>query len=416
MTIKRLLLRRLSTVVLAGFAVFCLSKAFSVAHEQYRAIQDLPRNEKLPLFDPHRPNFTCEIEAKKVPPVDAQADAWFREAQALDDHDLWEEDRDYKKIVQLTRQAAERHHWKAMLNLATLYLEKRDPPNGEMEALALVEQAMRLGIPAAYDRMGTYYMNSVGVSGDATKAFAFWQKAAEMGNPQAMAYLGEKLAATWDSPSDGFWANIPVGTKMLECALAQGYGPAANTVAFLQSWPRQADGTIGESRTAETRAHAMRTLHQGVKFGCGDCARSLSVEFRNPHDLADMLVPYLDSARSERYAVLHNALNLNPLLRFPNLDRVLPLPPAPLPPWNGDKQTLIDAAKGITPKPPEPQASAASQRQGRQHLNAAYDLLPSDDKTSATEAPFAGYWHATAPAERAGRMPMTATPRRAARS
>ena len=201
MTIKRLLLRRLSTVLLAGLAAFCVSKAFSVAHDQYRTIQDLPRNEKLPLFDPHRPAFTCVIEAKKVPPVDAQADAWFREAQALDDHDLWQEDRDYKKIVQLTRQAADRRHWKAMLSLATLYLEKRDPPNGEMEALALVEQAMRLGIPAAYDRMGTYFINSVGVSGDATKAFAFWQRAAEMGNPQAMAYLGDKMAATWDNPT-----------------------------------------------------------------------------------------------------------------------------------------------------------------------------------------------------------------------
>jgi len=416
MATKRSLLRRLSTVLLAGFAALCLSKAFSVAHEQYRAIQDLPRNEKLPPFDPHRPSFACKIEAKKVPSIDAQADAWFREAQALDDHDLWEEDRDYKKIVQLTRQAADRRHWKAMLNLATLYLEKRDPPHGEMEALALVEEAMRLGIPAAYDRMGTYYMNSVGVSGDATKAFAFWQRAAEMGNPQAMGYLGERISSTWDIPNEGYWANIPVATKMLECALAQGYGPAASSLARLRGSPRAADGKIAGPRTFETRLLALTTLHKGVKLGCSDCALRLSVEFRNPHDFADMLVPHLDRARSERYSVLHNALNLNPLLRFPNLDKVLPLPPAPLPPWNGVKQTLIDAAKGITPEPSEPQASAASQRQGPQHPHAAYDLLPSDDKTSATEAPFAGYCQATAPAERAGRMPMTATSRRVVRS
>jgi hypothetical protein len=115
-----------------------------------------------------------------------------------------------------------------------------------------------------------------------------------------------------------------------------------------------------------------------------------------------MLVPYLDKARSERYVVLHNALNLNPLLRFPNLDKVLPLPPAALPPWDGDKQPLIDAAKGVTPRPPEPQASTASQRQGRQHLDAAYDLHPSDDKTTENEAPYAGYWQATAPTEPEG--------------
>jgi len=393
------LLRKLSTILLAAFSMFCLFQGFSVVQDQYKTIQDLPRNEELRLFDPHRVNFICQIEASKVPPIDAQADAWFLEAQSLDDPDIWEEDRDYKKIIQLTRQAAERRHWKAMLNLATLYLEKRDPPRSEMEALELVEQAMRLGIPAAYDRMGTYYQNSVGMSGDTTKAFAFWQKAAEMGNPHAMTYLGEKLAATWDSPRDGFWANIPVATKMLECALAQGHGPAAYTLAFLQSWPRNADGTSAESRTAATRSRALRTLHEGVKHGCSDCARSLSVEFRNPHDLANMLVPHLDSARSERYAILHNALNLNPLLRFPNLDTVLPLPPAALPPWDGDKHTLLDAAKGVTPPPSEPKTSSASQRQGRQHLDATYNLLPSDDRTTEAQAPFAGYWQAIAPNE-----------------
>jgi uncharacterized protein len=399
MTMKSPSPRRLFYIVLVAVFMFCSFKGFSVVHGQYKTIQDLPRNEELTLFDPHRPNFTCQIEATKVPPIDAQADAWFREAQALDDPDAWEEDRDYKKIVQLTRQAADRRHWKAMLNLATLYLEKRDPPHGEMEALALVEQAMRLGIPAAYDRMGTYYMNSVGVPGDATKAFAFWQKAAEMGNPHAMAYLGDKMAATWDSPNEGFWANIPVARKMLECSLAQGYGPAAYSLYYLQAWPRAADGKIAGPRTSHTRAAALMTLHTGVKFGCSDCARDLSVEFRKPDDLADMLVPHLDKARSERYAVLNDALDSNPLLRFPNLDKILPLPPAALPPWNGDKQTLIDAAKGVTPRPSEPQASAASQRQGRQHLDAAYDLRPSDEKTTGAEAPFAGYWQASAPGE-----------------
>ncbi|RYF29960.1 MAG: sel1 repeat family protein [Cytophagaceae bacterium] len=179
-----------------------------MVHDQYKTSHNFPRNEELPLFNPHRSNFKCEIETTKVPPVDAQAEKWFLEAQALDDPDTWEEDRNYKKIVQLTRQAAERRHWKAMLNLASLYLEHRDPPHGEIDALALVEQAMRLGIPAAYDRMGTYYMNNVGVSQDSTKAHAFWQKAAEMGNPQAMAYLGNMTSATWDSPIDGFWASM----------------------------------------------------------------------------------------------------------------------------------------------------------------------------------------------------------------
>ncbi|AVR96115.1 SEL1-like repeat protein [Pseudoduganella armeniaca] len=390
-------LRKLAYGVFAAVAAVCFFMGFKVPYTHYKAEQALPRNEQLPLFNPHRPAFTCEIEATKVPPIDAQADAWFREARALEDPDTWEEDRDYKKIVQLTRAAAERRHWKAMLNLASLYLEKRDPPHGPDDALALVEEAMRLGIPAAYDRMGTYYMEGVGVAADATRAFAFWQKAAEMGSPHAMAYLGDKISATWDSPKDGFWANIPVATKMLGCALGQGYGPAASTLYYLQAWPRLPNGSRSGSRTAATKALALQTLQQGIRLGCADCARFLFVEFERPHDLADMLVPHLDKARSERYDILDDALRFNPDLRLPNLDKILPLPPAQLPQWNGDKKALIEAAKGVTLKRPQPEPGAPSQANGRAHVDAAYELCPCDDATTAGTAPCAGYWAPTAP-------------------
>ncbi len=45
-------------------------------------------------------------------------------------------------------------------------------------------------------------------------------------------------------------------------------------------------------------------------------------------------------ARGTRYRTLSKALSFNPDRRFPNLDKVLPLPPAELPPWNGDRDTL----------------------------------------------------------------------------
>ncbi|PKV45004.1 hypothetical protein CLU92_2367 [Janthinobacterium sp. 61] len=99
-----------------------------------------PRNQSLPLFNPHVADFICETESSKVPPIDAQAEDWFLEARAMEDPEIFVEDRDYKKIVALTRQAAERLHWKAMLNLASLYVEGRDPLYGEEEAVQLVER------------------------------------------------------------------------------------------------------------------------------------------------------------------------------------------------------------------------------------------------------------------------------------
>ncbi len=297
--------------------------------------------QELAPFDPHIASFECQTEASKVPPVDAQADDWFLEARALEDGSVYVDDVDYKKVVQLTRQAAERHHWKAMLNLASLYLEKHDPPHGEDEAVALVSQAMELGVPAAYDRMGTYYLNGTGVNANADRAYAFFQKAAQMGNPQAMAFLGEKMDAGADGLKPGYWGNIPIAIKMFECALAQGYGPAAVEMEPMYAIPRAPDGKGLGRETPATRDRVMRALHEGVKGGCKYCADRLFLEFARPDELENMFVPFIDKARGQRYDMLGDALSFNPDRRFPNLDKILPLPPAPLPPWDGKRESLL---------------------------------------------------------------------------
>lgn len=378
--------------ILAVFLIFTLG-ACKMSNDTKEV---LPRNQSLPLFNPHVADFICETEASKVPLIDAQAENWFLEARAMEDPEIFVEDRDYKKIVDLTRQAAERLHWKAMLNLASLYVEGRDPLHGEEEAVQLVEKAMRLGIPAAYDRMGTFYANSTGVDGDITRAYAFWQKAAQMGNPQAMAFLADKLNVGPASEGAGYWSNIPVATKMLECAFGQGYGPAAFDLHYLYVSPRAANGKINGSRNTETKNRALKVLHEGVKFGCEDCANALAIEFGSPFDLADMLAPYVDKARGERYRMLSNALGFNPNRRFPNLDKILPLPPADLPPWDGQRKSLLDAAMGVRPPPAIPQPGAASFSKEPYFMAAGYALRPTGLHSDAPTAPFSAYWQPVA--------------------
>lgn len=355
--------------------------------------------QELPPFDPHITSFECQTEASKVPPVDAQADDWFLEARALEDRTTFYEDRDYKEIVKLTRLAAERHHWKAMLNLASLYVEQRDPPNGESEAVALISRAIELGIPAAYDRMGTYHLNGTGVGGDPDRAYAFFQKAAAMGNPQSMAFLGEKMDAGADGLKRGYWGNIPIAIKMLECALAQGYGPAAQELEYMYEVPRAPDGTQVGKRTPETLDRVMRVVHEGVKGGCEFCANNLASEFDRPSNLDTMFVPFIDKARGERYAMLGKALSFNPDRRFPNLDKILPLPPAPLPPWDGTRESLLAAAMAVVPATFTPAPTEASLRKGRYFLDSAYVFRPIAETTDALQAPVAGYWQPTAPQE-----------------
>ena len=152
------------------------------------------------------------------------------------------------------------------------------------------------------------------------------------------------------------------------------------------------------SQTPETKSHALKVLHDGVKLGCRLCGESLSIEFGSPFSLAEMLAPHIDKARGERYRILGEAL-YNSSLRFPNLDKVLPLPPADLPPWNGDKTALISAAMGVNLASAVPKPSAASSRTDRYFVDAAYALRQSGQQTIALSAPFAGYWQPTAPGQ-----------------
>ncbi|REG61373.1 TPR repeat protein [Paraburkholderia sp. BL6669N2] len=352
------------------------------------AMSDLPRYEKLPLFNPHRKLFTCLHQGQHVPPVDPQAELWFQQALVLDNPDIYYKDRDYPKIYQLYQQAAQRNHWKSMLNLASLILSDYAVPEHDPEvAIRWVEKAMQLGVPDAYDMMGTYHQNGMIRGGDATSAYAFFQRAADMGSPSAMTFLGDKLGGTYDDPDGDFWGNRSIAIEMLKCAMAQGYGDAAYELGYLQL----------SGYTPEAKALALKTFHEGVKLGSAKSAKNLSVEF-DGFNLSNekSLVGHVDQARSQRYRVLGDALeHYGTRLRLPNLDKVLPLPPAPLPKWDGNKQTLIDAAKAVIPSA-KLRTTSNAMLQGREHIPDGYGV------PSLAESPYAvregrgvpetGYW------------------------
>jgi hypothetical protein len=138
--------------------------------------------------------------------------------------------------------------------------------------------------------------------------------------------------------------------------LAQGYGDAAEELGFLYADPE----------TPEAKLRAIKVLHEGVKLGSAKCASKLSIEFDGFNLTSGRNLPgHIDGARSERYSALARALEFyQGRLKLPNLDKVLPLPPAPLPKWDGNRQTLIDAAKAVTPPPPKTQQPSAWQTPG----------------------------------------------------
>ena len=338
-------------------------------HQPLLSDSKLPRFTRLDKFDPHRKDFVCKHEADANPPITAEAEALFQQALALVSYEMWSENRNYAKAAQLYEQAMKLGHWKAQFNLAGLYLQGLGVEQNPEKAIELTEDLMRNGVPAAWDNMGTMYMGGIGsLKQDATVAYAFWQKAADMGSMNAQAHLGAKLKATHDEPPT-FWGNRVVGLKMLECAFAQG----------------SADGAFELGLTLDVidrdYSRALKVLHEAVKLGSQKSAGYLFGAF----DEGDALSGGLrDQSRAERYNALGKALFLNPDLRFPNLDKVLPLPPAALPQWDmSAPKTLIDAAKAVVPAASSPpQAPAPASQRTSQLENAERGMLASHTRVA----------------------------------
>jgi hypothetical protein len=205
-----------------------------------------------------------------------------------------------------------------------------------------------------------------------------------MGSPSAQTYLGFKMSGSYDSPDGEFWGNSTIGMQMLQCALAQGYGDAAYEL-----------GGLYKGTTPDSKLRALNVLHEGVKLGCAKCAKDLASEFRG-YDLTsgNNLIGHIDTERATRYFKLGEALeHYQGRLKLPNLDKVLPLPPAPLPKWDGNVQTLIDAAKAVTPPPTAQQGTAL---QGREYIPHGYAVLPLAQNSLAVTGnqvvPRDGYW------------------------
>ena len=363
----------IGVVLLSSIVFFLLISMF---------MHKLPRNMSLKAFDPHRKEFPCNYEKYSETPLNEEAETWFREGLAATSFDLWPDDRDYAKAAKLWSKSAEQKHWKAMLNLASLYIQGKGVVKDTERAVSLVEEVMKMGIPRAFDFMGTLHINGTGVMQDATRAYAFWSLAAEMGSADAQAYLGERLNASRDNPAREIWGNKTLAYKLMECAHAQENGRAASILGLSL-------GLDGDQQ------RALNILHDGVKFGSEKSAIFLAVSFRAGDETAQHQV---DRDRGDRYAAIAHLLRLNPDLRLPNLDKVLPLPPAILPYWDGDKQTLIDGAKTVkTASLEDIKPSPASLRQGRAHIPDGF-VFPDEPQGGPliqhpnTNVVISGYW------------------------
>ena len=178
--------------------------------------------------------FTCVYEKDTLPPVDPEADHWFKQARELEKVNQYQ--RDYVQIGELYRKAAERNHPKAMLNLGNLISYGKVAPiagkGSAQEAWDIARKMAKLNISYGYYQMGHYLDTGYGVDRDKTSALAYFRQAADLGNPEAQYVIGDIFVSQRIGDNDNPAYRPEIGKKMLDCAANQGNQDAAFTLGM----------------------------------------------------------------------------------------------------------------------------------------------------------------------------------------
>ena len=345
--------RTIFIVLLAGLACACTHKESPLA--------------SLPDMSAVRANlaFACVHEADHLPALDRDADQLFQYGRYLEKKDG---PKDFNDIARYYRIAAAHRHYKANQNLQLLVSQGfADSPDAPKESVDLAAQLVNQGIPGGYYDIGHYLELGYGLKQDTEMALRYMRKAADLGNPEAQYYVGEKLAPIDIAPA--------IAKQMWHCAADQGHGKAASTLGV----DLQADKFYPQ---------AQKVFQQGVKSGSRQAASFLENGFNVPPGSEALYYMALsqDIERSRRYELIGKFLDdndgRNP--KVPDIDKIVPLPPAKLPPWDGTFQWEKDQAAAVPP--PKPSDELIKRLSEEKHLDPATGLpLAKPDHVSQTE-------------------------------
>jgi TPR repeat protein len=294
--------------------------------------------------------FTCTHEKERIPARDPEAEQLYQHARWLRQANLLKEDpAAFPPIERLLRIATAYGHDKA--NLALRDLLKRgqaQSSNPIKESVDMVEDLIARGIPGGYYDMGQYLMESYGVVGDADLALRYYRKAADLGSPHAQFLIGDKLTDARKHPPH----IVDIGLQMYKCAAEQGHGEAALDLGVY----------IYEEKPLE----AMNAYHLGIKAGNAQSASRMALGFSltDPKEFGYLGQSQADPERERRYETLASFLSKYEYRdpKVPELDEIVPLPPAKLPAWDGKFQWLEAHRANVPPALPSEERMAAMAR------------------------------------------------------
>jgi hypothetical protein len=280
--------------------------------------------------------FTCKHET--LPAASADSDVVFKYARWLQKNNQLKQDPATDvQVGRLYRIAAENGHVKANINLQNDGLRGKSRLLGH-EHLRFSEALIDADVATGYYFVSLFLKNGVAdLKQDMEMSLRYLRKAADEGSSQAQYENGDALAPSDRAPD--------VARQMRRCAAEQGHGYAALQLAINLQGRRQ-------------YRDALEAYQLGVAAGDETSASFLHKGFRGPDPTNEL--HYLELAedleRAERYKAIWSILAdysyAHP--KVPEINDILPLPPAKLPPWDGKLQWLEAREANIPPEKPSP--------------------------------------------------------------
>ena len=270
--------------------------------------------------------FVCKHEEK--PELSQETQQLYNYALYHDLHNMWtgkRGDEVWNGLARYYRIAAMNGDYKANIRLQYLLKSGRissDMPQTDVHNLN-EELAKQLPATAYYNLYG-YLDVGYGVRTEKDGKYAYLRKAADLGSREAQYVVGDILTDINDEETRPL--RLKIYDQLLACASEQGLGQASVMLG------------IGLQRKNEYQ-QALEVFHQGTKNGSSSSASRLEEAFSGKQKDGDMDFLNLseDSERSRRYKIIGDYLYEKDYLqpKVPDLDDIVPLPPAPLPEWDG---------------------------------------------------------------------------------
>ena len=269
--------------------------------------------------------FVCKHEEK--PELSQETQRLYNYALYHDLHNMWTGKRGdavWNGLARYYRIAAMNGDYKANIRLQYLLKSGRissDMPQTEVHNL---NEELTKQLPAtAYYNLYGYLDVGYGVRTEKDGKYAYLRKAADLGSREAQYVVADILGSINDDET--LELRIKLVDQLRACASEQGVGDASDMLG------------IRLERKKEYQK-ALEAFHQGVKNGSAISANILTKIFKHTREeYLEELNLQEDQERVRRYKIIWDYLSDKDYLqpKVPDLDDIVPLPPAPLPEWDG---------------------------------------------------------------------------------